>query len=220
LGIVVCDNRREVEHALRRNPCAFVVQEMIRGEDCSVNALALKGEVLLWSSHHSTIRRESRKEMYGPTVKTRFQDSPRGFEIMRRLVDETDYSGLLNIDFIRAEDGRYCWIDGNPRIWGTHASCVALGANYIEAWIRLAYGSPPQPAWRPRSGTHFRASSFIRQLCQPGLASDVSLPHQVRHFATAATDPGSIVGAWLDKQRYSQRWLRRTGRNRSVSPRS
>lgn len=61
-----------------------------------------------------------------------------------RLLQETGWSGLFQMEFIRTTCGEYYLIDLNPRIYGSIALAVAAGLNLPGIWVDLLLGQRPE----------------------------------------------------------------------------
>jgi predicted ATP-grasp superfamily ATP-dependent carboligase len=60
--------------------------------------------------------------------------------LLRRL----DWFGLVQLQFLRASDGRRVLIDVNPRAYGSVALAVRAGARHPSQWARAAVGLPTE----------------------------------------------------------------------------
>ena len=60
-----------------------------------------------------------------------------------RLLDDLDWFGLAQLQFVVARGGEPALIDLNGRFYGSMALAIAAGANLPALWAGLAIGEPP-----------------------------------------------------------------------------
>lgn len=130
----------------------LVVQPFLDGPLVAVAGVAWQGEVVCTS--HQVARR-----IY-PTlvgVSSYAETLPREAPLdaaVARLVEGLGWSGIFQLQLIRANDGDYA-IDFNPRMYGSMALAIAAGLNLPSIWVDLLLGREPRiGAYRP--GTRYR----------------------------------------------------------------
>ncbi|MGD0453344.1 MAG: ATP-grasp domain-containing protein [Solirubrobacteraceae bacterium] len=114
---------------------------------------------------------------------------------IERLLEELQWQGLAQLQFLVPEDGEPRLLDFNPRYYGSMALAIAAGANHPDVWARLTTGLPVQPA-SGRPGVTFQW--FTRDL-RASLASPDrrELARCVLTAATAAHSLWSWEEPWL-----------------------
>lgn len=126
---VPTESARQKTILLKGSENGYVVEEFIRGQGGGCGCFCSKGEVLTFHCHRrlaeypasggSSVYRESffSEEMVAAT---------------RRLVEATNWSGFLMTEFKLTPSGEVCFIEANPRIWGSINHGLANGFNYFQ----------------------------------------------------------------------------------------
>jgi len=79
----------------------------------------------------------TRKSCYRSSIQTHQIVECKSIEdIVRRLIKETNYDGLINIQFIK-KDNEYYITDVNPRLWGPIEASYLFGGNMLWEAIEL-----------------------------------------------------------------------------------
>ncbi|WP_254272154.1 ATP-grasp domain-containing protein [Haloarcula marina] len=128
-----------------------LVQSYVRGGEYSFRALYDEGDPVLTSQirqhrayHYMGGASVYRESMYDPQLE----------ELGRALLDELDWHGLAEVEFLRTDDG-YLLMEANPRLWASVSTDVVAGADYPTALLRLASGDPIEPStYETGVGTH------------------------------------------------------------------
>lgn len=189
------DTPEELDRALAALPEeAGLVQPFLDGPLITSNGLAWDGEVVaanrqlghrIWPEHCGSL-------CYGETI----PQDPELLGAVRRLIDDLGWSGLFNLQFIRAGE-RLHLIDLNPRIYHSLWLAVASGLNLPALWVALLLGRPVQdPGYR--AGVRFRSEpEDLRALAAEfGHGSRCTavaglLPHaRTAHALFSLRDPG------------------------------
>jgi hypothetical protein len=110
--------------------------------------------------------------------------------------------GLVELQYLRDDDGRRWLIDLNGRFYGSMALANAAGANLADAWARSALGRPLPSLPDGRPGVRFlwTAGDLRRAVVERrgGLVADVvSTLRELPRSRTSVWDP-SDVGPTLD----------------------
>lgn len=71
------------------------------------------------------------------------------------LLTALGWSGLVELQYLRDDDGRRWLIDLNGRFYGSMALANAAGANLADAWARSALGRPLPSLPDGRPGVRF-----------------------------------------------------------------
>jgi predicted ATP-grasp superfamily ATP-dependent carboligase len=99
------------------------------------------------------------------------------------LLEELQWQGLAQLQFLVSEDGEPRLLDFNPRLYGSIAMAIRAGANHPDVWARLVTGRAVSPQVG-RPGATFQW--FTRDL-RASLASPDKLSETGRCLYTAAT---------------------------------
>jgi len=116
------------------------------------------------------------------------------------LLDELDWFGLAELQFIVGADRVPRLIDLNGRFYGSLSLAVAAGANLPAAWAALAVGDAPAPT-RARAGVRYQwgAADARRALRERrgGLVRDLAgaagYAVGATHSVASLTDPGPAL---------------------------
>ncbi len=73
----------------------------------------------------------------------------------RALLDPLRWHGVAMVEFKRADDGTFCLMEINPRLWGSLALAIDAGCDFPLGLAMLATGRAPgpSPAYRVPCGT-------------------------------------------------------------------
>lgn len=112
-----------------------LVQDYFSGHGVGVEALADAGEVLLAFQHE---RLHEPPTGGGSTYRRSVPLDPELLGATRRLVEATDYTGVLMVEFrVNAQTGEWILVELNPRFWGSLPLAVAAGADFPYYLYRL-----------------------------------------------------------------------------------
>ena len=86
----------------------------------------------------------------GPSVRLRTVDEPELVAAALAVFRELRWSGIASADFVRGADGRFYFLEVNPRPWGSVAAVAAAGVDLFGPLAALLAGGDPAPqlAWR------------------------------------------------------------------------
>jgi len=119
-------------------------------------------------------------------------------EAARSLVAQFGWSGIFQIQFMRAADGDY-FIDFNPRVYGSLALAIAAGRNLPAIWADLLLGENPEVStYRP--DTRYRLEqNDVRAIWRListgalGAGARALVPHRkTAHAVFSLRDPGPL----------------------------
>jgi biotin carboxylase len=131
----------------------WLVQPFVRGVLYGIGGVAWNGEIVC--SVHQVAHRISPPHCGGTSYGQTVAKDPALEAVGAKLVRAIEWSGLLQLQFIRSGDRDYL-IDVNPRIYGTLALAVAAGMNLPAVWVELLLGR--QPSFDGyRADVHFRS---------------------------------------------------------------
>lgn len=121
----VADYRRLVLEEPDYLHAPLIAQEYINGTDIGANLLAVDGHVKALA-----IQRRVPPQDEGAPIE--FIDNAALFSSAVRLVQETGYSGVMNIDArIECGSGKVYLLESNPRFWRSLSASVWCGLNFV-----------------------------------------------------------------------------------------
>lgn len=56
------------------------------------------------------------------------------------MLKSVGFSGIAMLEF-KEKDGRYCFLEVNPRVWGSFGATYKTGSDFVEAYLSAATGS-------------------------------------------------------------------------------
>jgi predicted ATP-grasp superfamily ATP-dependent carboligase len=107
---------------------------------------------------------------------------------IERLLEELQWQGLAQLQFLVPADGEPRLLDFNPRYYGSLGLAIRAGANHPDVWARVATGLPVSPV-TGRAGATFQ---WLSRDLRASLASDERSREGVRFLYTAATAAHSV----------------------------
>jgi predicted ATP-grasp superfamily ATP-dependent carboligase len=121
------------------------------------------------------------------------------------LLDELDWFGLAELQFLVGADGVPRLIDLNGRFYGSLSLAVAAGANLPAVWADLAVGRRPPTRVRATPGVRYqwgtgdlrRAARERRGGLLRDLGSTVAYGIGAQHSVFSAADPGPALARLL-----------------------
>jgi D-aspartate ligase len=148
-----CESQAELEAGFERaRPYAPIVQEFIPGGDDTLYTLgayiAAGGEALALFCGRK-LRQTPRDVGVCRVGEALWVDEvvEQGLRYLRAL----DYRGLAQIEFkLDRRDGRYKFIEINPRLWQWHGLGTACGVDFVQTAYADLTGLPVEPAWMDR----------------------------------------------------------------------
>jgi hypothetical protein len=81
----------------------------------------------------------------GPASRIRSLGDPALLELGMRILHALRWTGFASADFIRRSDGRYVFLEVNPRLWGSAAAARSAGVDLFTPFAALLAGEPPAP---------------------------------------------------------------------------
>lgn len=178
------------EHSYRGRPA---LQQMIRGQAYSVGGLFCEGRALRICAHRKLL---TYPPSGGFTVKG-VTSRPKGLlDEAIRVFDALGYTGLGHVEFIQdIRDGRYKFIELNPRVWGSISVAEHAGVDLFTPYNALAQGESVAPDLTYREGvTYHRFSGEVRLLLRqpsrlPGFLRDAFDPRVRSDFTWSDARP-------------------------------
>ena len=121
-------------------------QRMIGGRRFLFGALLHRGQVL---SAYTQTTVEGVAPPTGPSIRVRTVDVPALHDYGAKLFAQLEWSGLACAEFVEDTDGRFYFMEINPRPWAAIAAATAAGAPLIDQFVDyLSTGRtsfPPSP---------------------------------------------------------------------------
>lgn len=142
----ICEGSEDVLEAARAISSAGgkpLFQEEVRGELMSLALVLGRDSEPLSISFQST-------DAVWPTpvgVTVRAHTLPLDRSLLQQssaLLQQLEWFGLAQLQFLRTEDGRDVLIDLNPRAYGSLALALRAGAKHTSQWARAALGLPTE----------------------------------------------------------------------------
>jgi predicted ATP-grasp superfamily ATP-dependent carboligase len=176
------------------------LQEVIRGDAYSVGGLFVEGRALRICAHRKLLTYPPKG---GWTVKG-VTERPKGLlEESMKVFAALRYTGLGHVEFIRdRRDGRYKFIELNPRVWGSIGIVEHAGVDLYQAYQAVAQGLPVEPDLSYREGVlYHRFSGEIRTILQrparlPGFLKDALDPRVRSDFDWSDAKPHLFSLSW------------------------
>lgn len=169
------------------------LQEMIRGQSYSVGGLFREGRALRICAHKKVL---TYPPFGGFTVKGVTSRPPGLLDESMRVFDAFGYTGLGHVEFIQdIRDGRYKFIELNPRVWGSIGLAEHAGVDLFAPYNALAQGESVAPDLNYREGvTYHRFSGEIRLILRqpsrlPGFLRDALDPRIRSDFTWSDAGP-------------------------------
>jgi biotin carboxylase len=81
----------------------------------------------------------------GPAIRLRSVADPGLLALGARVIRELRWTGFASVDFIRRHDGRYVFLEVNPRLWGSAAAARAAGVDLFTPFAAMLAGVLPAP---------------------------------------------------------------------------
>lgn len=177
---------REVVELEREYGGRPALQEFVAGVAYSAGGLFCAGIPLRVCTHRKLLTYPP--PYGGKTVKGVTERCPELLEEVFKIFARLNYTGLGHVEFIRdARDGRFRFLEINPRLWGTIGVAEKAGVDLFGAYMDLVTGRRIKPDLRFREGVSFhflgrearlivkrpaRLFGFIADCLNPGIRSD------------------------------------------------
>ncbi len=133
---------REVRALEPGRHVALAIQEYVRGPGYSVGGLFYRGRPLRVCAHRKLI---AIPPLGGLTVTGVTERCPGLLEEAFKIFAALDYTGLGHLELIKHPDGRFRFLEINPRIWGTIGVAEYAGVDLFGPYLDLARGLVSEP---------------------------------------------------------------------------
>ncbi len=117
-----------------------MIQEFVKGEFYGFLAVADQGELL----DCLMFKAEQRYATGGTALYCCSIDDEKFLNTTRRIVKLLNWTGAINMDFIRGQDGRWRFLEINPRLSGSMPFAYKLGVDLPAVYLALARGQAPK----------------------------------------------------------------------------
>jgi biotin carboxylase len=141
---------------------AWGVQEVVDGPTVLFGGVFHDGRPLRC---YAAEKREQHPRRTGPAIRLRSLDDPALVELGTHVLGALRWTGFASADFIRRRDGRYVFLEVNPRLWGSAAAARSAGVDLFAPFAALLAGAVPAPDLAFAGGQDVRI--FPRYLLSP-----------------------------------------------------
>jgi protein-tyrosine-phosphatase/predicted ATP-grasp superfamily ATP-dependent carboligase len=142
--------RRELLHDMLRDS-AVLQQELVPGHGVGIAMLYNQGK-RVWFFGHERLHEGSGRDGLGSgsTYRRSIKPDP---EMLRRatdLLDKLKWHGIAMVEYKVSDDGKYWFMEINPRLWGSLALAIDAGVDFPYGLLCLATGQsiPAQPDYK------------------------------------------------------------------------
>jgi carbamoyl-phosphate synthase large subunit len=154
----------------------YIVQEVISGGQIhDVKGVAERGRIVAVLTAQRVLMRA---EFGGAGIVHRTTHAPDLVEIGTKVVGALEWSGPFDLECIRAADGTYIPLDGNPRVWGSTHLSVQVGQNIPQLALDV-YTKGDVPSLT----TSYPAGTLLRWKTAGSVAKCFREPRSVRGIA-------------------------------------
>lgn len=116
-----------------------VIQEFVEGNFYGFLAVADQGEIL----DCLMFKAEQKYAAGGTAIYCCSVDDEEFFNTARRIVKLLKWTGAINMDFLKGQDGRWRFLEINPRLSGSLTVAYKLGVDLPVVYLALARGQAP-----------------------------------------------------------------------------
>jgi hypothetical protein len=78
----------------------------------------------------------------GPSIRLLTTADPQLLDAARHVFRSLQFTGIASADFMRGANGKYLFLEVNPRPWGSIGVARRAGVDVIPAWVRMLRGCP------------------------------------------------------------------------------
>ncbi|GEM_PF-3372018 len=117
-----------------------VIQEFVEGDFYGFLAMADRGELLDCLMYKA----EQKYATGGMAMYCCSVDDKEFLNTAKRIVKLLHWTGVINIDFIKGQDGRWRFLEINPRLSGSLPFAYKLGVDLPAVYLSLARGQAPK----------------------------------------------------------------------------
>jgi hypothetical protein len=141
-------------------------------------------------------------EKTGPAASVRSCNDPALLEPLCAVMKAVNWTGFAQADFIRDEQGRFAFLEINPRPWGSIGAAAQVGVDFFTPLVQLLDGTPAEADLGFAGG---REIALFPQRVRAQLRSRRSF---VRRWTAAVFDVQCWRAAWATDPRLLRPYLR------------
>lgn len=123
-----------------RDDGGWGVQELIDGPTFLVGGLFEGGRAVRLYAAEKLAQHPPRT---GPAIRLRSDADPALLAPALAIMRALRWTGFASVDFVRAPDGRYLFLEVNPRPWGSLAAARLAGVELFQPFTELLAGRVP-----------------------------------------------------------------------------
>lgn len=112
----------------------YILQEYVPGEIHDAGTCAAAGRPVTLYSQHRTV---TVFEFGGPSLVVQLTDEPEIRHHAERLLERVQWNGIIVFEFIKTPDGRYLFLEGNPRCGAAVQCVIEAGMNVCQQAIEI-----------------------------------------------------------------------------------
>lgn len=121
---------------LIRTSCEYLITEFVEGENWCTDCLRTG------KSFRAASYRVLEPQGKGISTKREAVEAPELEEYCRKLLDAVDYHGVCGMDFRRSPDGRFHFLECNPRFSGGIETTLESGFDIVWEYIQSILSEP------------------------------------------------------------------------------
>ena len=188
--VASCAEARAAVNALARRRIPAFLQRHVRGATYLAGGVFSAGAPLRW---YTGVKRVQFPSGTGPAAVIESVRDDALDDAARRAFAAARSSGLASADFIRDSDGRYCFLELNPRPWGSLSAAADAGVDVFSPLAALLAGRAALPDLdcRPGVASAIMPLCLLSPNCWHAGTAHRALLRAIRR--SAARDPGELV---------------------------
>ncbi len=113
------------------------LQEFLTGATYLVGGLFDQGRPVYMLAAEKTEMYPSRT---GPAIALTSRDEPELIQAAAVIFGALGHSGIASSDFVRGCDGRFRFLEVNPRPWGSYSFASSIGIDLVGSWCQMLRG--------------------------------------------------------------------------------
>jgi len=203
VNVLIVRSLAEAEEAVsairHRTQQAPYLQQYVQGTPYLAGGLFANGVPLRLFAAEIT---QQSPDKTGPAVRLRSSDDAELMESFCAVIKAVQWTGFAQADYVRDEDGRFAFLEVNPRPWGSIAAAARVGVDFFTPLVQLFHGETPQACLGFPSG---RDIALFPQRVRAHLRSSHAF---VRRWVAAASDLASWNAMWHTDPRLIGPYLR------------
>ncbi len=171
------------------NPIWPVIQEFVKGDVAGFSAVCNEGEIL----SYFMMKIEYKHSTAAPAIAYSSTD-PELLKVSKRLIKQLNWTGPINLDFIKEPVGEYKLMEINPRFGGSICLPYRFGIDLPYVLYSLAFGEP-----LPTFNTHYQEGRMLRNLFPTELVYCVKNRHHIPQLFRNFFVPNTVIDInWND----------------------